>query len=305
MIHQLYPNQVKIPPAGELVIFRNREDGFRYYKKTDNRIVKMEDEGNGETFNLYEKNIHWVSNLTEDRMDFLDTDGSGIDLVTVKFCCVSAPQSTSGSILAGGGSGRGGRGPQGVPGTAGAQGATGATGPSGGPTGPSGATGATGATGSAGDTGTTGATGPSGPQGEPGVGGLLGYGYIYNLTAQSVAIEAPIVFDSTGPVLGVIHAPGTTDIEVVDAGTWSITYSVSGTEPNQFSIFVNGVPAPSTIYGSGAGTQQNTGQAILVLGAGDIITIVNHSSAAAVGLASLIGGTQENVNASVLLERLT
>ena len=100
------------------------------------------------------------------------------------------------------------------------------------------------------------------------------------------------------------HATPSPSIVVESAGTYAITFSVSGTEPNQFAIFVNGAPNTSTVYGSGAGTQQNTGQAILILGAGDSISIVNHSSAAAVGLASVIGGTQANVNASVLIERL-
>ena len=85
---------------------------------------------------------------------------------------------------------------------------------------------------------------------------------------------------------------------------YSIWFSVAGTQPNQFGIFVNGVPAVETIYGSGAGTQQNNGMAILTLPAGAGITIVNHSSAAAVGLASVIGGTQANVNASVLITKL-
>lgn len=167
-----------------------------------------------------------------------------------------------------------------------------------------GVAGATGATGLAGATGAVGPTGATGATGAAGSGGILGYGYIYNTTAQTVAIDAPVVFDSNGPLLGITHGLSTTSILAVNAGTYSVTFSVSGTEANQFGIFVNGASSPSTIYGSGAGTQQNTGQAILILGVGDIITLVNHSSAAAVGLASVVGGTQANVNASVLLLRL-
>jgi len=36
----------------------------------------------------------------------------------------------------------------------------------------------------------------------------------------------------------------------------------------------------------------------------DVLTLVNHSSAAAVTLQTLAGGTQINVNASLLIERL-
>ncbi|MBO1911647.1 hypothetical protein J4G37_43510, partial [Microvirga sp. 3-52] len=61
---------------------------------------------------------------------------------------------------------------------------------------------------------------------------------------------------------------------------------------------------PGTVYGAGAGTQQNNGQAIFTIAAGDTLTLRNHSSAAAVGLASVIGGTQANVNASVVIKKL-
>lgn len=49
------------------------------------------------------------------------------------------------------------------------------------------------------------------------------------------------------------------------AGVYQIGFSVSGVEPNQFTIFVNGVPAPGSTYGSGAGTQQTTGVVMLAL----------------------------------------
>jgi hypothetical protein len=171
-----------------------------------------------------------------------------------------------------------------------------------------GAAGPQGAQGIAGLVGAIGAAGAAGPQGTPGIpglGGVLGYGYIYNLTAESIPFQTPIPFDSNGLLAGVTHAPASPDIIVVSAGTYAIFFSESGTGPNQFGIGVNGVLQPSTIYGSGAGTQQNLGQAILVLGAGDIITIINADTVTAVGLASLIGGPLAAVNASVFIIRLT
>ncbi len=120
-----------------------------------------------------------------------------------------------------------------------------------------------------------------------------------------VAIEAGVTFDSNGVLsAGIIHAPGSAAITVVNSGTYKIAFSVSGVEPSQIGLFVNGAPATGTVYGSGAGTQQNNGQAILVLGAGDVLTVLNHSSAAAVTLQTLAGGTQTSVNASVVIEKL-
>ena len=185
-----------------------------------------------------------------------------------------------------------------------AVGPTGPTGPQGpigpaGATGPAGPAGAAGATGPTGPAGATGATGPTGP-----AGGLSAFGYIFNNSAEVVAIEAPINFALNGPLLGITHAPGNAGVSITAAGTYAIHFSVTNVEPAQFTLFVNGAPVTNTVYGSGAGTQQDNGFAILTLQANDILTLVNHSSAAAVTLQTLAGGTQTNVNASLLIERL-
>ena len=200
---------------------------------------------------------------------------------------------------------------QGVQGNVGATGATGAPGGTGatgsqGPAGPTGATGGAGPAGPAGNTGAAGATGATGATGAAGpAGGLAAYGYVYNEGAGVIPIEAPVPFDSNGPLLGITHAPGNAGIVVTAAGTYEVTYSVSGVEPGQFALFVNGAAAAGTVYGSGAGTQQDDGQVILTLSASDVLTLVNHSSAAAVTLQTLAGGTQTNVNASVVITRLS
>jgi hypothetical protein len=137
--------------------------------------------------------------------------------------------------------------------------------------------------------------------------GLAEYGYIYNYSARVVALEAAVLFDSNGlGTPGITHAPGSAQIKVADEGDYKVTFSVSGTEPCQFALFVNGAVVAESVYGSGAGTQQNDGQTILALSAGDVLTLVNHTSAAAVTLAAAppIGGTATAVNASIILEKL-
>jgi len=133
---------------------------------------------------------------------------------------------------------------------------------------------------------------------------LAGFGYIFNEGAQTVPIEGSVAFDSNGPLLGITHAPGNAGVVVTSSGTYAVHYSVSGVEPGQFALFVNGAAAGGTVYGSGAGTQQDNGQVILTLSANDVLTLVNHSSAAAVTLQTLAGGTQTTVNASLLIEKL-
>jgi len=136
---------------------------------------------------------------------------------------------------------------------------------------------------------------------------LSEYGYVYNLSAQVVALEASVTFDTNGlGTPGITHGLGSPSISFTDAGVYKVTYSVSGTQPSQFALFVNGILVEGSDYGSGAGTQQNNGQVIVGINAGDVLTLRNHSSAAAVSLAAAppIGGTAAAVNASILLEKL-
>jgi hypothetical protein len=120
-----------------------------------------------------------------------------------------------------------------------------------------------------------------------------------------VAVEADVPFDSNGVMTpGITHPLGGTGVTLATAGAYAVTFSVSGTEPSQVALFVDGTLVPGTVYASGAGTQQNTGQAILITPAGAVLTVRNHSSAAAVGLATPIGGTQPSTNASMVIEKV-
>lgn len=119
-------------------------------------------------------------------------------------------------------------------------------------------------------------------------------------------MEADVSFDSNGPLTpGITHPPGGAGITLATAGTYMAVFSVSGTEPSQMALFVNGALVAGSIYGSGAGTQQSTGQAIFSAPAGAVLTVRNHTSSAAVGLATPIGGTQASANASVVIEKLS
>ncbi len=102
---------------------------------------------------------------------------------------------------------------------------------------------------------------------------------------------------------GITHGAGAAGITFVAAGTYLVTFSVSGAQPNQMALFLNSAVVLGSTYGSGAGTQQNNGQTIVSAGAGDTLTLVNHTSTAAETLGPS-GGSQANVNASVVIEKL-
>jgi len=200
----------------------------------------------------------------------------------------------------------------GAPGVPGLVGPTGNIGPAGndGATGPTGPTGAAGNDGAAGPTGATGAIGVSGPTGTTGVAGAAAqseYAYIFNTDPLVVPILGAVSFSDNGPIGSAVvtHAPGTDSVTVNTAGVYEIGFSVTGVEPNQFALFVNGVPVPGSIYGSGAGTQQNTGVTMVALSTADVIELRNFSSASAVTLQTLAGGTEANVNASLTFLRLS
>lgn len=210
---------------------------------------------------------------------------------------------------AGAGGTAGGVGPAGPTGSTGLTGLTGLIGLTGvagppGLRGESGAIGSPGADGPPGPAGPPGDAGPTGPPGPAGSNGLSAFAYVYNLSAETVQLEADVTFDSNGVLSGIVHAQRAAGITLVSAGTYSVRYSISTTEPSQLALFANGVLVPGSIYGSGAGTQQNTGQAIATFGAGDVLTVRNHTSAAAIGLATPIGGTQPSANASITIEQL-
>nr|WP_315071292.1 collagen-like protein [uncultured Clostridium sp.] len=163
--------------------------------------------------------------------------------------------------------------------------------------GPTGATGATGDIGLAGATGTTGANGLQ---------ALSAYAYIYNLDAEVVPLEADITFSNNGVITpGITHAPGTSLITLVDAGDYAVWFNAAGVEPSQFTLFQNGAAVPGSTYGSGAGTQPNPGMVIITAAAGDVLTVMNHTSSAAVTLQTLAGGTQINANASILIQKIS
>lgn len=159
----------------------------------------------------------------------------------------------------------------------------------------------------AGVAGAAGAAGPNGIAGIPGIGGVSAYAYIYNLSPQTVPQLGAVTFDSNGPITpnAFTHVTGSANITILLPGIYLVNFSISGVEPNQFTLFVNGVPAAGTTYGSGAGTQQNTGLSIITVPANTTLTLVNYLSAPLDGdLQTLAGGTQTNVNASVVILKL-
>lgn len=194
-------------------------------------------------------------------------------------------------------------GPKGFQGAVGSPGANGAAGPAGAPgaQGPAGLPGAPGQPGTAGNPGATGATGAQGQRGTTGT--ISNQIYVYNIIPQTVPVESPVLFSNNGTTTsaGFTHTINSSTITVANAGQYVAWFTVSGSEVNQFSLFRNGAPIIGSTYGSGDTFQQNDGRVIFNASAGDVITLVNHSSNTFVSLITPIGGTQPTTNASLTI----
>jgi hypothetical protein len=194
-------------------------------------------------------------------------------------------------------------GPAGVAGKSGLDGINGADGADG-ATGQPGSAGTNGAPGGTGQTGQTGQNGQDGATGQTGPAATIDYAYVSDAGGQTVAAGADVVFTLDGPTTaGITHAPGTTSIVFVSAGTFKVASSLSGTTHNQFGLVINGAVMGGTIYGSDDASQQTTGQALIVVQAGDVLSFRNQSVTSIV-LDNIAGGALPNVDASLLIERL-
>ena len=115
-----------------------------------------------------------------------------------------------------------------------------------------------------------------------------------------------VIFDTNGPLSsGITHSPGSSFIFVNVAGLYRIDWIVQGgPQENQFSVFVNGVSAAGSRYGSQINQQETTGSLLINLNAGDVVELNNTGSAASTNLPANAGGTLSSVNASILIQKL-
>ena len=142
--------------------------------------------------------------------------------------------------------------------------------------------------------------------------GLTTYAYFW----QSVTDVAGTIAANNGKCLfqtpssnnttGITTTPASGDIimGVGSAGIYKISTFVAGAEPNAFAVFIGAVKVAGTVYGSGAGTQQNGGFSLVTLADGDVVSLRTDNCAAAVTL-QLAGTTDTaQVVCSILFEKM-
>ena len=193
-----------------------------------------------------------------------------------------------------------------------------------GPSGPQGSLGAQGPIGPQGLPGQQGATGPHGPTGPRGpcCPQIKPFTSIYSLTdqilcpGQSVVLE--LISDTTAS-FDLTMAPITGAVKVLRAGHYSINWEVDGllTPPYSgpvlawsFALYVNGVLVPGSVSGSFSTDPddictQNSGTLIMPLSAGDVVTLVNTSTADFTAVATIPGSSVPVVSARLNMERIS
>lgn len=105
------------------------------------------------------------------------------------------------------------------------------------------------------------------------------HGVFYNQNAQTIATEAPIIFDSNNNVSNLSWSVTAPDqVKILEDGVYKLFFICNTNVSAQFSIFVNGVSIDSIIQGSNKGAGQITIRGITELKKNDIIQVLNHTS---------------------------
>lgn len=158
--------------------------------------------------------------------------------------------------------------------------------------------------------GLEGPQGKMGAQGPPGAagtsGGIAEFAYIYNIGEQRIHQEEDISFDSNGIITqGISHTTGDSKIIIKDSGIYEIIYHVTGKQPNQLTLFANGIEITNTTFSVDDGTTQNIGIQILQINDNTELTLRNHTSTPShLDLLVHAGGTQTSVNAAITIKKL-
>ncbi len=128
--------------------------------------------------------------------------------------------------------------------------------------------------------------------------------YVYNTENQSIPAESPIPFSNNGVLMGIAHNTGSSTITVENSGTYAVWLIVNSQEASQFALFLNDTVIPESNCGAEPDSVNNSGMVIINAAAGDVLTVRNHTSQETVILDNTAGGTQQNVNASILILKI-
>lgn len=129
---------------------------------------------------------------------------------------------------------------------------------------------------------------------------------IYGKKAQVLNISDPVVFEFIQIAKNICFAPDTSKITITQDGVYSFHATIVPNEPSQFTLFVNGVPLASATIGTNSAGINLVITQILELKCGDVLELLNYTSAVNGGTITIptsIGGvipaSSTNVDLSI------
>lgn len=127
-----------------------------------------------------------------------------------------------------------------------------------------------------GQQGLPGQQGPSGPAGPAGSTVTLDSAYIFNTIAEQIVQPGTtVVFNGVGYITpGYTFVPGTGDVTLVNAGTYSVSFSIlSSTPDSRFAIILDGAVVPGSIIPAGVFLASAT--IIVAATAGQVLSLIH------------------------------
>jgi hypothetical protein len=127
--------------------------------------------------------------------------------------------------------------------------------------------------------------------------------------ATTIAAGAPIQFPRDGPAAGGIARLNSAEFLLPDAGTYSVSFSVSVTEPGQLAMALDSgsgmVEMPYTAYGRATEMSQIAGDVLITSTVADSAVELRNpaGSVAALTITPFAGGVQPAV-ASIVIQQL-
>jgi len=141
--------------------------------------------------------------------------------------------------------------------------------------------------------------------------GLNSFAYFWqsviDVTGTIASNNSKVLFESSAvnntADITTVSGTGNITIGANAGGLYKISWLVAGAEANAFAVFKGNTKQLGSVYGSGAGTQQNNGFVLLSLAAGDVISLRSDNAPAAITL-QLAGTTDtDQVVASIFFEK--
>jgi hypothetical protein len=160
-----------------------------------------------------------------------------------------------------------------------------------------------------GATGATGATG-AGATGATGAGVFVpSFAHFFALmpgdNAATVAVGAAVQFPQNGPTNGVAVRASASTFTIPVAGTYKVDFQVSVTEAGQLQLAVGGTGLPDTVAGRATGTSQIAQSAVITVGAGAVLSVINPvGNSTALTITPIAGGANA-VSATLTIVRLS